>query len=669
MKKKIVPFLLVWLTALLLFIANQYTKNTYDLNLIRYIKYSTPLTAQEKVYLEEKQRIYYVCDQSAPPFSFINGSTGQYQGLTLDYATALSLVLGIDVEFVPMEWNSAVESLKNGTSDICDMYPSRKREQYFNFSDSIYWMQALVATRNDDKSINMLSDLNSKTIGIPSGDYAVEYVKASLNDVTIIETSDLSDAINQLLSGKVDAIIGDEPVLIYLAKDQISNNEIKILNEPLFSKDVCFAMNRSNPELLEIINKGILQLKKQNILQNIQQKWFGISTSIKIFKTPEKILIGSLVIINFLLLIFMATAIYSKTLKDEVTKRTHELYSSRKVLQMTLDALPAYLIVVNAEGTIFNVNEAFSNQIDIMKEDIIGQKCVKFPFIDNIYKQYDVANGILSPIKSRIIEYNERHFNISIMPLHSENQILIVANDITNEIINHKQMLQDNKMIAVGQLATGVAHEIRNPLGNIRNYSFILKNKLQMTDDIIEKCFNVIESSVSRASNIIMNLLNFSRISDDNDQLTFLKDIFNTILSFEYDNLQKNHITMNLEYNSSLQITVNTESLNLILLNLISNSIDAMPEGGTITIKCFVDNDTLSMEFTDSGIGISSDKIEQIFNPFFTTKKVGHGTGLGLYLVYTEIKNMKGELQVESEIGKGTCFKFRIPIKEVGFND
>lgn len=668
-KRNIALFLSVWLTILLFFIANQYTKSVYDLNFFRYIKYSTPLSTQEKNFLKEKSTIYYVCDRNAPPFSFINPSTGQYEGLALDYATALSMVLGVDVQFIPMEWNDSVESLKNGTADICDMYPSTQREKYFRFSDSIYWMQAMVATRSDEKSIKTPLDLNGRKIGIPSGDYAVEYVKSNFHDATIIETSDLSDSIRQLISGNVDAIIGDEPVLIYLAKDHLSDNEIKILKEPLFSKDVSLALNKSDTQLLEIINKGIFQLKQQNILQNTQQKWFGISNSIQISKAPERIIIASLIIINFLMLIFILSAMYNKQLKGEVRKRTRELSSSRKILQMTLDALPTYLVAINSEGTILNANEAYFTQINVEKDYIIGHNCSDFPLIKKIYDLYDITSGIQSAIRNKMVEYNEKYFNISIIPLPSQDHILIVANDITNEIINYKQMLQDNKMIAVGQLATGVAHEIRNPLGNIRNYTYILKGKIQNSDEIMEKCFHVIDGSVNRANNIITNLLNFSRINDNNFQIVLLKDVFDTIVSLEKDSLQKNHITIDLDYDTNLQIPINSESLNLILLNLISNSIDAMPEGGMIWIKCLLINDTLFLNFTDSGTGIPAEKIEHIFNPFYSTKKVGRGTGLGLYLVYTEVKNMDGEIQVKSEVGKGTAFKFKIPIKKESSND
>lgn len=132
--------------------------------------------------------------------------------------------------------------------------------------------------------------------------------------------------------------------------------------------------------------------------------------------------------------------------------------------------------------------------------------------------------------------------------------------------------------------------------------------------------------------------------------------------------MEKKNITQKVECEYGLKIYFNEESLKHIFINLISNAIDAMPNGGVLSISCLETNDSITILCSDTGHGIKKGDIENIFNPFFTTKSAGEGTGLGLFITYNEIKKFGGEIKASSQIGKGTTFKIILPLKGVEKN-
>lgn len=238
-----------------------------------------------------------------------------------------------------------------------------------------------------------------------------------------------------------------------------------------------------------------------------------------------------------------------------------------------------------------------------------------------------------------------------------------------------KRMLQSHKMAAVGQLAAGIAHEIRTPLGIIRNASFIVKRENQkmikssepllkaQTDNTVTKQLEVIEQSVDRANRIIDNLLNFSRISDDRISEINLKAFVEDLWKLNKNAWRSQNIHFRLEGEDQLQQAVYVESLKHVLLNLFSNAVDAMPDGGELFVRLETDMvaDSVVMSVSDTGHGMSEKTIAQLFDPFFTTKDSSKGTGLGLYIVYNEIQKMGAQITVESKLEQGSTFAIILP--------
>ncbi len=186
----------------------------------------------------------------------------------------------------------------------------------------------------------------------------------------------------------------------------------------------------------------------------------------------------------------------------------------------------------------------------------------------------------------------------------------------------------------------------------------MLKGKLNQHDPIIDKSINIIESSVLRAGKMVENLLDFSRKKDQEFKEINLYETLNEIISFESKKISEKNIKVTINCNN-IFFYIDLEIFTLVILNLLSNAIDVVSEGGEININCYLDDSYLYIDFADTGKGIEPEHIEQIFNPFFTTKATGKGTGLGLYIVYNQLQKINGEISVDSRVDEGTVFKLK----------
>ena len=225
-------------------------------------------------------------------------------------------------------------------------------------------------------------------------------------------------------------------------------------------------------------------------------------------------------------------------------------------------------------------------------------------------------------------------------------------------------------MIAVGQLSAGLAHEIRNLLGLIRNYSYILKG--YANDEISSHALEVIGDSTNRINSLIENLLNFSRSGDENVSLVDIGALLNNIAALEHKKMEKAQIDFQIHCAPHTRFFTNEETLKIVLINLINNGLEALmemeeslsPHGRKLTCTVTIVDSVLTIQVADNGPGIPEKNQESIFNPFFTTKDTG--TGLGLYLVSSELEKLGGSIQVESRMGEGTVFTVNLPEKQEG---
>ncbi len=222
-----------------------------------------------------------------------------------------------------------------------------------------------------------------------------------------------------------------------------------------------------------------------------------------------------------------------------------------------------------------------------------------------------------------------------------------------------KQVFQNEKLAALGRLAAGVAHEVNNPLGGMLN---CVKSMGENPDDTVlrNRYLDLMEKGLKRIGNIVQQLLNFGRREPLQYKLASIDDLVReSFVLLEYG-LKKLDVQLDLGIPAAYPI--DSAALQQIIVNITMNAMQAMPEGGSLTVATSVEGGMAVLSFKDSGPGIAAENLPRIFDPFFTTKDVGEGTGLGLAVTYSLVQRMNGVILVESSEGQGTCFIVRLPI-------
>jgi signal transduction histidine kinase len=248
---------------------------------------------------------------------------------------------------------------------------------------------------------------------------------------------------------------------------------------------------------------------------------------------------------------------------------------------------------------------------------------------------------------------------------------LIFLRDVTQKRAQELRLLQAEKMSSIGFLAAGVAHEINNPMNSVAGYAEALQRRLKSCPDLLEDqrvedfgpYLEVIVREVYRCKNIIDNLLSFSRKSDGSQGQVDLNAIIREVLQLLQHKSRHESILVRESLADGLPVMHgDAGALRQVFLNLLLNAMQAIREAGIVEVTTRFSSGCLEASVTDNGSGIPPEVIDQIWTPFFTTKAVGKGSGLGLALVYDIVKNHGGEIAVASTVGKGTEFIVRFPV-------
>jgi two-component system, NtrC family, sensor kinase len=235
---------------------------------------------------------------------------------------------------------------------------------------------------------------------------------------------------------------------------------------------------------------------------------------------------------------------------------------------------------------------------------------------------------------------------------------------VTARVRLEEQLQHSEKMASIGLLAAGMAHEVNTPLTGISSYTQMLR-KQTPTDDPKAELLDKIEKQSFRASKIINSLLNFSRSGGAEFEALDINKVVLDVLSLLEHQLETGRVKVRKELASGLpRVRGNENRMQQVFFNLILNAKDAMPSGGWLTIATSADDDTVVIEVKDTGHGIKKEHVKRIYDPFFTTKGIGRGTGLGLSVSYGILQEHGGAIFVESDPGKGTTFQVALPALE-----
>jgi len=377
----------------------------------------------------------------------------------------------------------------------------------------------------------------------------------------------------------------------------------------------------------------------------------------------------------------------------------------RRLFESAKDGI---LILDANSGRIVDVNPYLIEMLGISKEELTGKELWKIDAFKNIiasklafaelrqrgYIRYEnlplksreglirqvefVSNSYLvgeSPVvqcdirditKRKLAEEDLRQTNKSLEGALDELQTR------THELASMTQQLwQASKLATMGELAASIAHELNNPLATISLHAEVLAGQLAVGDPN-RRSLLVIEKQVERMASLVSNLLLFSRRSHQQISTINIAAELQNSLEFMNYHLRSHAVKVVRDFGHDLpKVQADSQQLRQVFLNLLTNAGDAMPEGGTLTVRArrvVLENNTLALviEFSDTGVGIEPEYLPKLWEPFFTTKPEGKGTGLGLPICRRTVEEHRGTIDIESLKGKGTTVRITLPAMETG---
>jgi signal transduction histidine kinase len=223
------------------------------------------------------------------------------------------------------------------------------------------------------------------------------------------------------------------------------------------------------------------------------------------------------------------------------------------------------------------------------------------------------------------------------------------------------QLMHADRLATIGELSAGVAHEINEPLGNILGFAQLASKDIKITEQTSKDLEKIIKATL-HAREVVKKLLIFSRQLPAQKRKVNLNTVVTECIYFLGVHCQKEGIELKSILSSRIpDMILDSSQIQQVIVNLVVNAIHATPKGGVITVKTEKHENQISIIVQDTGIGMSKEVMEQIFMPFFTTKEIGQGTGLGLAVVHGIVANHRGTIDVRSNIGQGTRFEVKLP--------
>lgn len=372
----------------------------------------------------------------------------------------------------------------------------------------------------------------------------------------------------------------------------------------------------------------------------------------------------------------------SASLAQEVSERTAEAEAQRRFTDAILDSLPLSLYAIDRDYQIaaWNRNRELG-ELGLPREAVMGKNIYevltrqKRELLEKEFAHVFETGGIQRLEQETMTAEGEtRHWLVSKIPMWADGgsevtHVIAVGEDITSRVEANRAVARAEKLAAVGRLASGVVHEINNPLATISACAEALESRLkegafagsEALDDLREY-LGLIRSEAFRCKSITTGLLNFSRTRAVRHRPVDLTEVISSAARLVAHQQRGDGIEIELRTEEDLApVSGDAGQLQQAVIALATNAIDAMPGGGTLTISASNGDHEVLIEVSDTGVGIAAENLPKIFEPFFTTKEVGHGTGLGLAVCYGILTEHGGGLDVQSTVGVGTTFTITLP--------
>jgi len=607
-----------------------------------------------------------------PPFSYIPENDSNLEGFNIDLVKLLAENMGMTAQLYPMDELNLRGALLNGDVDLVIGMrdASYSTPDIYQIETTVKGIETKIFINSNYPPINSYRDLAGCKVAIEEGYNIPSFLPSEQMEMNSIRVNSMSDALALVDSGDADVYISKN---LLATRQTIQKNHfqnIKEIGEPISISPLIIAVKRMNTELLTSISIAYGKSLENRSYFTIYDKWLNNNPRSYIDQY-KKFIFAGLVSCILALLSFI---LWNRTLKKKVILITKDLRNSEKKYRDLIETSPDMICLVSIHGEIKLANKIALTHLGYDEKEIISLRLHDLVvseqtddvsnFINNVFRDnysnkeftFLTKDGkyILVDMVAAVVKETEP----------ADKCICCFSRDITERKRLEENLLYADRLAIMGQMAAGIAHEINNPLGIIlSNAQDALYHEISEEDSL--EGLKSIERNAIRAAKIIEDMLNFTRPVPLQLSPVDLPLQVDSTLFLLKRKLKQKDIKIEKDYPSEPVFFKGDENLiQQLLINIILNSIQAIKNKGliNITIRKTGDNgDTkVTLEVEDNGVGIPEEDLQNIFNPFFTSRKE-NGFGMGLFISKIIVEKHSGSISVRSTPYKGTVMRIDFP--------
>jgi signal transduction histidine kinase/ABC-type nitrate/sulfonate/bicarbonate transport system substrate-binding protein len=616
-------------------------------------------TKEEREYIKKAQPILY-SEINWKPLSIIENNA--MSGIMGDYLELVAQKTGLTFKYVPSHsWQEVLQKFKDKQIDLIPGIGSSPQELALGSISSKYANYPMVVvTTNKYRYINDLNELKNRVIAVPKYYTSYNFLTQNHPDIKLITTKNISEALLLVAQNKADAFVGHIATsLYYISQGHLSN--LKISGTTEFKFEHHYLIQNQNPLLLSIINKAFDSITSKQ-RDKINARW--VNTTVE-----QQTDYTTIVILSILFIIVLSILLYRQVILKRFNQQLQNSYESlERILDATLQAL---IIVKN--GRCIDANKAALRLFKIAsKKEILNKPLVEMlPYFQENKKEVGEQEALkqnktpfYALVKSREVMYKNEQVNI------------ISVVDLTSLKQKETLLIEQSKMAALGEMLGNIAHQWRQPLSVISTISsgYQLKKELNVEFDLETFAAEMeqINQNAQYLSQTIDDFRNFIKGESNNSKVE-LNEVLALALNIEQSVIKSNQLQIITEFCPRTELICFKNGLLQVLINIINNAKDALlnneETNRLVHIQTKVLTKKVSIQITDNGKGIAKEILDNIFEPYFTTKHESKGTGLGLYMSYNIINKMGGSIKAkngtfvyEDEVYKGAQFIIKLPL-------
>ncbi|MDD2562851.1 MAG: transporter substrate-binding domain-containing protein [Salinivirgaceae bacterium] len=630
------------------------------------------------------------------PFSFID-KAGKNRGLDIDVLEAIFEGSNIKLNYHLSAWDSALFYIQTGKIDIITgIIFSENRSKFFDFTTPIHTEYYSIFIRSDLPFDNLSSLYDYKPI-ILDGDISIDayLIPMGLFKNHLVAAS-LPEALAGIESGLADYVIAPN----ILGINEIETNSyknIEVKGPPIIPSIYCLAVKKGNTLLLNILNQGIEVLRKSGKLYEIQKKWkINEGYDAKYNRRTKIIWFGFIIAILLLTLVFVWVWLLRMRIKQKTATiflKNQELQKSEEKFRIITENSSDIIWHIDSNFCLTYISPADERIRGFKKEDILGNSLFSIlkPEGIELLKEankkriIDHRNGIapvpvIYELEQLCTDGSWVWVEATAMAYFEPDGTISGYHGVTRDISERKKAekkLLEQEILLREHIATKdklfsiIAHDLKSPFNAILGFSeLLIKNSAHFEADTSKKYSEIINTSAKNTLILLDNLLSWAKAQTGqiiyNPENADLSAIVKEILSMSDSVAKIKDITLKFNQTGDIEVYADTDMLKTILRNLISNAIKFTYPNGKITVYATQNQNSIELAVSDNGIGMSEETQNKLFVIDKESITLGtadeKGSGLGLILCKEFIEKHGGKLWVESEIGKGSTFKFTLPL-------